>query len=193
MSRAIIAPQESTARQLLSFLFVIPLLTQSADVAVRRILDECTSAVSREMEQRLYDICTKLQITYVTISHRPALLAYHDQLLSIGDGKCGFTLSNIDRHAHAVAVSKLTAASIVDKDTESSIKAHLSARSARYSRMQQARSLPQRSNRARFRRLWELGRPVHLGKQLCGMCVFFACQIYLQEFRNYVRSLPLLW
>jgi ABC-type protease/lipase transport system fused ATPase/permease subunit len=25
-------------------------------------------------------------ITHVTISHRPALLAYHDQLLAIGDG-----------------------------------------------------------------------------------------------------------
>ena len=31
------------------------------------------------------------------ISHRPALLAYHDTLLAIGDGKCGFTLSTIER------------------------------------------------------------------------------------------------
>ena len=34
--------------------------------AGRRILDECTSAVSREMEQRLYDICATHSITYVT-------------------------------------------------------------------------------------------------------------------------------
>jgi ABC-type uncharacterized transport system fused permease/ATPase subunit len=35
------------------------------------ILDECTSAVSGEMEVRLYkEICTKLKITYITISHR---------------------------------------------------------------------------------------------------------------------------
>ena len=51
------------------------------------------------------------------ISHRPALLAYHDTLLAIGDGKCGFTLSTIERSTHAAAVGKLTAASVVDKDT----------------------------------------------------------------------------
>ena len=37
------------------------------------VLDECTSAVSSEMERRLYEICLQHQITYVTISHRPAL------------------------------------------------------------------------------------------------------------------------
>ena len=43
--------------------------------------------VSREMERRLYAICEEHSITYVTISHRPALLAYHNQRLAIGDGK----------------------------------------------------------------------------------------------------------
>ena len=45
--------------------------------------------------------------------------------------------------------------------------------------------LPERPNKARFARLWQLGRPENLGAQLCGMCVFFACQIYLMEFKNY--------
>ena len=45
------------------------------------VLDECTSAVSREMERQLYAVCKKYGITYVTISHRPALLAFHDTLL----------------------------------------------------------------------------------------------------------------
>ena len=39
------------------------------------------------MERRLYAICEEHSITYVTISHRPALLAYHNQRLAIGDGK----------------------------------------------------------------------------------------------------------
>ena len=34
------------------------------------ILDECTSAVSSEMEINLYRICEKLKVTYITISHR---------------------------------------------------------------------------------------------------------------------------
>jgi hypothetical protein len=135
------------------------------------------------MEQRLYDLCAKYRITYVTISHRPALLAYHDTLLAIGDGKCGFTLSSIDRSKHAAVVGKLTAASTLDK--ENSIKAHLRTRSAKYGRMQQTRSLPERPDRSRFRRLWQLGRPDNLCKQLCGMCIFFACQIWLLEYRAF--------
>jgi ABC-type uncharacterized transport system fused permease/ATPase subunit len=137
------------------------------------------------MEQRLYDICAEHNITYVTISHRPALLAYHDTLLAIGDGKCGFKLSTIERSVHAAAVKKLTTASTVDKDTESSITAHLEARSVKYNKLQHKRQLPQNSNKARLGRLWQMGRPDNLGKQLFGMCVFFACQIWLMEFKNY--------
>jgi ABC-type uncharacterized transport system fused permease/ATPase subunit len=82
------------------------------------VLDECTSAVSSEMERRLYQICLENNITFVTISHRPALQAYHDQMLAIGDGKCGFTLTDIDRSAHAKATLAMAKASVIDKDTE---------------------------------------------------------------------------
>ena len=40
------------------------------------------------------------------ISHRPALLAYHDTLLAIGDGKCGFTLSTIGEAQRSVPALK---------------------------------------------------------------------------------------
>ena len=53
----------------------------------------------------------------------------------------GFTLSSIERSTHAAAVGRLTAASMVDKDTEISIKAHLAARSAKYSTLQKVRPL----------------------------------------------------
>jgi ABC-type uncharacterized transport system fused permease/ATPase subunit len=148
------------------------------------ILDECTSAVSREMERRLYAICEEHSITYVTISHRPALLAYHDQRLAIGDGKCGFTLTAIDRAKHATSVLALARASVVDSDTENSIKRHLEARSEPYAALQVAPPLPERSNMERIKRLWTLGRPEHLGKQLLTMLAFFGVQYWLLAFRH---------
>jgi hypothetical protein len=56
------------------------------------ILDECSSAVTREMEHRLYRHLLEHKISYITIAHRPALRAYHDRILSIGDGKQGSLL-----------------------------------------------------------------------------------------------------
>lgn len=51
------------------------------------ILDECTSAVSKEMENLLYTECQRLGITYITICHRPALRMWHKLSLNLlGDG-----------------------------------------------------------------------------------------------------------
>ena len=53
------------------------------------ILDECTSAVTTDMEERF---CAKVQATgtsCITISHRPALVAFHDVVLSL-DGEGGW-------------------------------------------------------------------------------------------------------
>ena len=58
------------------------------------ILDECTSAVSHVMERKLYDMCQERGITCITISHRPALIAYHDLKLEL-DGKGGYTVEDI--------------------------------------------------------------------------------------------------
>lgn len=60
------------------------------------ILDECTSAVSGAMERTLYDICRNMGITYITISHRPVLRAYHERILTIGLGAQGYTIEEID-------------------------------------------------------------------------------------------------
>ncbi|XP_072974928.1 ABC transporter D family member 1 [Typha angustifolia] len=52
------------------------------------ILDECTSAVTTDMEERF---CAKVQAmgtSCITISHRPALVAFHDIVLSLdGEGR----------------------------------------------------------------------------------------------------------
>lgn len=53
------------------------------------------------MERRLYEICRQHSITIVTISHRPALMAYHDTSLAIGDGKQGDDCGCLCAHACA--------------------------------------------------------------------------------------------
>lgn len=47
------------------------------------ILDECTSAVSSRLEQRLFGVARKLGITFITITHRPALQALHTRMLQL--------------------------------------------------------------------------------------------------------------
>ncbi|EMD31871.1 hypothetical protein CERSUDRAFT_119147 [Gelatoporia subvermispora B] len=60
------------------------------------ILDECTSAVSSDVEGRMYEHAKLLGITLITISLRPSLMRYHTQLLTLsGDGTGRWTLSRI--------------------------------------------------------------------------------------------------
>lgn len=50
-------------------------------------LDECTSAVSVDVEGRLYRKCSELGVTMVTISHRKQLKEYHNYSLTFpGEG-----------------------------------------------------------------------------------------------------------
>eukprot|EP01100_Stratorugosa_tubuloviscum_P000005 TRINITY_DN0_c1_g1_i3.p1 TRINITY_DN0_c1_g1~~TRINITY_DN0_c1_g1_i3.p1 ORF type:complete len:725 (-),score=331.19 TRINITY_DN0_c1_g1_i3:237-2411(-) len=45
------------------------------------ILDECTSAVSDEVEDTIYETCAELGVTLFTVSHRYYLRKYHNYLL----------------------------------------------------------------------------------------------------------------
>jgi ABC-type uncharacterized transport system fused permease/ATPase subunit len=55
------------------------------------ILDECTSAVSIDVEQHLYDHMKEQGITLITISHRPTVWAFHNYLLQfVGDKEYKF-------------------------------------------------------------------------------------------------------
>lgn len=61
------------------------------------ILDECTSAVTMAMEQKL---CAELRssgCSCVTISHRPALVAVHQLNLAL-DGQGGFQIRELNEH-----------------------------------------------------------------------------------------------
>lgn len=55
------------------------------------ILDECTSGVTVEMEERFCRRVQDLGCTCVTISHRPALMAFHDVVLNL-DGEGGWSI-----------------------------------------------------------------------------------------------------
>ncbi|KWU42313.1 hypothetical protein RHOSPDRAFT_36110, partial [Rhodotorula sp. JG-1b] len=55
------------------------------------ILDECTSAVTLEVEQTFYKRATELGITLLTVSHRPSLWKYHKYILQLlGGGEYAF-------------------------------------------------------------------------------------------------------
>ncbi|KAF7834291.1 ABC transporter D family member 1-like [Senna tora] len=55
------------------------------------ILDECTSAVTTDMEERFCAKVRAMGTSCITISHRPALVAFHDVVLSL-DGEGGWTV-----------------------------------------------------------------------------------------------------
>ena len=55
------------------------------------ILDECTSAVSVDVEGHLYSYMKSCGITLITVSHRETLWKYHDYLLKfLSDGQYEF-------------------------------------------------------------------------------------------------------
>jgi len=55
------------------------------------ILDECTSGVTTDMEARFCAAVRNLGCSCVTISHRPALVAFHDLVLAL-DGEGGWSV-----------------------------------------------------------------------------------------------------
>nr|XP_018264977.1 ATP-binding cassette, subfamily D (ALD), peroxisomal long-chain fatty acid import protein [Kwoniella dejecticola CBS 10117]OBR87135.1 ATP-binding cassette, subfamily D (ALD), peroxisomal long-chain fatty acid import protein [Kwoniella dejecticola CBS 10117] len=59
------------------------------------ILDECTSAVTLEIEKIMYDHATALGITLMTVSHRPSLWKYHSMVLQY-DGAGGYIFTELD-------------------------------------------------------------------------------------------------
>ncbi|KAJ3936183.1 MAG: ABC transporter transmembrane region 2-domain-containing protein [Lentinula lateritia] len=64
------------------------------------ILDECTSAVSSDVEGRMYQHARSLGITLITISLRPSLMKYHTQVLNVlGDDTGRWTLAHIGQDA----------------------------------------------------------------------------------------------
>ncbi|MCU1785290.1 ATP-binding cassette domain-containing protein [Pseudomonas sp. 13B_2.1_Bac1] len=48
------------------------------------LLDEATSALDLAMEQRLYELLRASGATYVSVAHRPSVVAFHQRVLNVG-------------------------------------------------------------------------------------------------------------
>merc|ERR1711939_674490 len=59
------------------------------------ILDECTSAMSDDITDKIYETCSSLRITLFTIAHQKTVLKHHQLVLRF-DGKGGWTLKEED-------------------------------------------------------------------------------------------------
>ncbi|XP_011177265.1 ATP-binding cassette sub-family D member 3 [Zeugodacus cucurbitae] len=60
------------------------------------ILDECTSAVSVDVEGKMYSYCREAGITLFTVSHRKSLWTHHDYYLQF-DGRGSYEFAPIDQ------------------------------------------------------------------------------------------------
>lgn len=74
------------------------------------ILDECTSAISLDVEHILYTKARELNITLFTISHRASLFKFHDYILKFdGQGGCTFSKLNKEEYNEDTAKAQFNA------------------------------------------------------------------------------------
>ena len=59
------------------------------------ILDECTSAVSVDVEGQMYRYAKQIGITLLTVSHRPSLFQFHEYLIKF-DGLGGYDFMELE-------------------------------------------------------------------------------------------------
>lgn len=75
------------------------------------ILDECTSAVSMDIEKIMYTHATALGISLLTVSHRPSLWKYHNYILQY-DGQGGYVFTKLDAQKRLALQEEKNAVSV---------------------------------------------------------------------------------
>ncbi|KAK3163104.1 hypothetical protein QOZ80_1BG0097720 [Eleusine coracana subsp. coracana] len=78
------------------------------------ILDECTSAVTTDMEERFCKRVGAMGTSCITISHRPALVAFHDIVLSL-DGEGGW---NVQDNRNGSSISPEVESDVKSSETD---------------------------------------------------------------------------
>ncbi|CAG8560369.1 3541_t:CDS:10 [Paraglomus occultum] len=74
------------------------------------VLDECTSAISTDVEGLMYQAAKDADITLITISHRPSLIKYHTHLLRIHGDHGSWEFSRIGTAEERMSIDKEIAA-----------------------------------------------------------------------------------
>lgn len=69
------------------------------------ILDECTSAVSMEIEDKMYLQAKELGITLITVSHRASLLKFHEFIIKFQENVIKFDRLEIKSDSKEIAPS----------------------------------------------------------------------------------------
>ena len=104
-------------------------------------------------------------------------------MLAIGDGKCGFTLTDIDRAVHTKTTLAMARASVIDKPTEQAIAKHLEARGQPYADLRDKAPVPVGpGNLCRLLRIWKLGRPDRVYLRAACHLSLAALSLYLDDF-----------
>src|SRR5438128_1526733 len=94
------------------------------------VLDECTSAVSDEIEGTCYTTCKLLGITLFTVSHRPQLAKYHDVILSFLGNGAWATRNVVPTDNSAITLTSPIVAAPVNPDVNSITPISLAAASS---------------------------------------------------------------
>ncbi|XP_044469783.1 ABC transporter D family member 1-like [Mangifera indica] len=83
------------------------------------ILDECTSAVTTDMEERFCAKVRAMGTSCITISHRPALVAFHDVVLSLdGEGEWRVHYRRDDAPVTTKSVINMSKSSETDRQSD---------------------------------------------------------------------------